>query len=250
MNSLQHLLCANFKQHATRPAVQGAHITLSYEELARASSELAITLHAQGLRAGDVAPLLMARSALLVVVEVALARLGVTYAPIDLGSPEPRQHVMLQAIKAKLVIVNDDQHHRTPLAGAVEVDAQTTHSFNVADWWRDWSQRKLRHLGAADDATAEATAPLPPTSRPICGSAPQAMKAVMKVMPMAAAWPTSCSPRAPPVCPRAFKLHLTASHGWCKPCPALMCGLIVISAGRFCHHPHLTPARWKFGAHC
>jgi amino acid adenylation domain-containing protein len=158
MNSLQHLLCANFKQHATRPAVQGAHITLSYEELARASSELAITLHAQGLRAGDVAPLLMARSALLVVVEVALARLGVTYAPIDLGSPEPRQHVMLQAIKAKLVIVNDDQHHRTPLAGAVEVDAQTTHSFNVADWWRDWSQRKLRHLGAADDATAEATA--------------------------------------------------------------------------------------------
>jgi non-ribosomal peptide synthetase component F len=130
MNFLQQQLHSAFQQHATRTALRGAQRSWNYSALAQLSADLARALQAQGVQPGDTVPLLMQRSVLLVVVQVALTRLGATYAPIDLNSPAARQQAMLHALDVRCAVVD----HPTPLI-------QNARSFNAAAWWLAQAQK-------------------------------------------------------------------------------------------------------------
>jgi amino acid adenylation domain-containing protein len=139
---MQSLLRVTFEQHAARPALQGRNVALSYAELAQASDELAQMLASRGVRAGDVVPLLMARSALLVVAQVALLRLGAAYAPIDLASPDARQRTMLETIGATVLLTDGVP---API-GEAELIAEVV---DIAAWWRSRAARAQTATTAA-----------------------------------------------------------------------------------------------------
>ena len=137
MIPMQSLLRSTFEQHGSRLALQGRTWAMRYAELARASDDLARVLLAHGVRAGDTVPLFVARSALLVLAEVALVRLGAAYAPIDLASPSARQRAMLDAIAPALIVTDGAA---TPVSTARVLD--------IAAWWRE----RTMHASAASAA--------------------------------------------------------------------------------------------------
>ncbi len=127
INSMQSLLCGVFGRCADRPAVQGRAITWTYAELDRLSADLAQTLIDRGIGPGRALPILMGRSPLLVLAQVALLRLGGTYSPIDMGSPPARQRAMLDAIAGPLLLT--DGARSAP-------DGSEATVFDVAAWLR------------------------------------------------------------------------------------------------------------------
>ena len=84
---MQSLLRTVLHQHATRLAVQAPSVSWTYGELGQLSNALAQALIARGVQPGQMLPLLMARSALLVLTELAIIRIGAGYSPLDMASP-------------------------------------------------------------------------------------------------------------------------------------------------------------------
>ncbi|MEP7100300.1 MAG: amino acid adenylation domain-containing protein [Burkholderiales bacterium] len=124
---MQSLLGSVFALHANRTAVQGRAITWTYAELDRLSADLAQALIDRGIGPGSALPILMGRSPLLLLAQVALLRLGGTYSPIDMGSPPARQRAMLDAIGGSLLLT--DGARSAPEGSEAAV-------FNVAAWLR------------------------------------------------------------------------------------------------------------------
>lgn len=126
---MQSLLRKVFQQHATRPAVQGRSILWTYAELADLSAALAQALLALGVRPGQTLPLLMARSPLMVLAQLALVRIGIGYSPLDMSSPAVRRRAMLDAIGSNWLLT-DASTNQDQSAG----DARL---FDVAAWLRE-----------------------------------------------------------------------------------------------------------------
>ena len=122
---MQSLLSSVFETHANRAAVQGASIAWTYAELDRLSAGLAQALAERGVAPGQAVPILMGRSPLLVLSQLALLRLGGSYAPIDMASPAPRRRAMLDALGSALALT--DGADAAEAAGSAEV-------FDVAAW--------------------------------------------------------------------------------------------------------------------
>ena len=122
---MQFLLSSVFEEHANRAAVQGRSITWTYAELDRLSAELAQALIDRGVAPGQAVPILMGRSPLLVLSQLALLRLGGTYSPIDMASPAPRQRAMFDALGSALLLT--DGPAAAESVGSAEV-------FDVAAW--------------------------------------------------------------------------------------------------------------------
>lgn len=95
-----------FSEHADLPVLEGNDTVLTYRELDARSAEVAAVLADAGVVAGQIVPLLMRRSPALVVTQVAVLRLGATYAPIDLASPAARQQTMLQVLDPGVVVAD------------------------------------------------------------------------------------------------------------------------------------------------
>ncbi|HJV63948.1 MAG TPA: amino acid adenylation domain-containing protein [Albitalea sp.] len=96
----------SFERYADLPAVEGRDAVLTYRDLDRAARAFALALRADGVRCGDIVPLLMQRSPRLLVAQLALLRLGATYAPIDLASPTSRRQAMLDVLRPSFVITD------------------------------------------------------------------------------------------------------------------------------------------------
>ncbi|MDO9354174.1 MAG: AMP-binding protein, partial [Solirubrobacteraceae bacterium] len=147
---MQSLLSSVFRLHWDRPALQGRSVSWSYAQLDRLSADLARALLERGVAPGQALPILMGRSPLLVLSQLALVRLGGTYSPIDMGSPPGRQRTMLDAIGGPLLLT--DGARSAPEGSDATV-------FNVAAWLR-----------AHTDASAPADADLwiaPPPGVPV-----------------------------------------------------------------------------------
>lgn len=123
---MQSLLGRVFRQHAGRTAVQGRSITWTYADLDQLSAALAQTLLDRGVTPGQTLPILMGRSPLLVLSQLALVRLGGAYSPIDLASPAPRQRAMLDAIGTALRLTDG--------AAGTEGPEDDAASLDVAAW--------------------------------------------------------------------------------------------------------------------
>lgn len=122
-----HLLLSSvFQRHAQRTAVQGRSIAWTYAELDRLSAGLAQALLERGAAPGQTVPILMGRSPLLVLSQLAVLRLGASYSPIDMASPAARRRTMLDAIGSALLLCD----------GSANVDATDAASaFDVAGWF-------------------------------------------------------------------------------------------------------------------
>jgi len=135
---MQFLLSSVFEEHANRAAVQGRSITWTYAELDRLSAELAQALIDRGVAPGQAVPILMGRSPLLVLSQLALLRLGGTYSPIDMASPAPRQRAMLDALGSALLLTEGSVAAESAISAEV---------FDVAAWLSspraDHTARKL-----------------------------------------------------------------------------------------------------------
>ena len=127
ITSMQSLLSRVFAEHADRVAVQGRSVAWTYAELDRLSDDLARALLDRGVSPGQALPILMGRSPLLVLSQLALVRLGGAYSPIDMGSPPARQRAMLDAIGGELLLT--DGARSAPEGSDATV-------FNVAAWLR------------------------------------------------------------------------------------------------------------------
>ena len=121
-HSMHFLLSSVFTRHARRTAVQGRSIAWSYAELDRLSAGLAQALLDRGAAPGQTLPILMGRSPLLVLTQLAVLRLGAAYSPIDMASPAPRRRAMLETLGSALRLCD----------GSADVDAAD--AFDVARW--------------------------------------------------------------------------------------------------------------------
>ena len=126
---MQSLLRTVLHQHATRLAVQAPSVSWTYGELGQLSNALAQALIARGVQPGQMLPLLMARSALLVLTELAIIRIGAGYSPLDMASPVKRRESMLDAIDSPLLLSDGGD--------SAMASARPEKVFNVAAWLRE-----------------------------------------------------------------------------------------------------------------
>jgi amino acid adenylation domain-containing protein len=138
LNSMQTALAGVFARYAERPAVRGRSISWSYTELDRLSTRLAESLRERGVHAGQIVPVLMGRSALLVLTQLAIVRLGAAYSPIDMASPAPRQRAMLEAIGSRLLVGD---------GAAASANTANTDHFDAAAWLASQANSSLQHAG-------------------------------------------------------------------------------------------------------
>ena len=106
--------------HRHRGAVSDAGgTTLSYAELASRSDAMARSLHARGIGAGDLVGVATARDSSLVVVMLAVLKVGAGYLPLDTGNPEERLRYIVDDAAPACLIVSDGD--RPGWAGECEV---------------------------------------------------------------------------------------------------------------------------------
>lgn len=84
--------------------------TVSYEELNARANRLARYLLRQGIVAGDYVPVLMDRSLDLLVAQIALAKIGCAYVPLDAEAPAARQAFMAREAGGTFLL----SHHGRP----------------------------------------------------------------------------------------------------------------------------------------
>lgn len=95
-----------FERFADLPALEGDGEVLTYRELDEQSANIARILSNAGVDAGQIVPILIPRSLALVVSQVAILRLGASYAPIDLSSPAARRDAMIQSLGPRVIITD------------------------------------------------------------------------------------------------------------------------------------------------
>lgn len=129
-SSLISVLQHSFSVHADRASVQEGDRVLSYADLDRLSARLASQLAVWGVTAGARVPVLIPRSMLLVVTQVALVRLGAAYAPIDLSSPASRRRQMVATTGGPICLLGSLDHVRID---ADDVGGGPVHDLGA--WW-------------------------------------------------------------------------------------------------------------------
>jgi amino acid adenylation domain-containing protein len=102
------------RQAAARPdavAVRTGNRTLTYAELEARSRAVARALLAQGVRRGDVVPIVMSKGWEQVVAAIAVLRTGAAYCPIDAATPAAPMREMIEECAAWTALV---QSHGNP----------------------------------------------------------------------------------------------------------------------------------------
>ncbi|MEY2892888.1 MAG: Long-chain-fatty-acid--CoA ligase, partial [Pseudomonadota bacterium] len=89
-----------------KPALYSLSLSLTRGELDARSAALARQLRSRGLKAGDCVPLLMPRSAMLVVTVLAVVRCGAAYAPIDTAAPGQRVQRILSVLAPRMLLID------------------------------------------------------------------------------------------------------------------------------------------------
>jgi non-ribosomal peptide synthetase component F len=79
------------RQRSEAIAVVQQHVGLTYSELNARANRVARRLIALGVRRGDCVAILLERSAMLVVAELAILKAGGIYVPLDVQAPAARQ---------------------------------------------------------------------------------------------------------------------------------------------------------------
>ncbi len=116
--SLVSLFEAAVDRHPDRVALEYLDQQLSYRELDMRANQLAHQLREHGIEAGDIVPVLMERSAEMVIALYGILKAGAAYLPLDPEYPEQRLHYILQQADAKLALCQ--QRFTAQLPSALE----------------------------------------------------------------------------------------------------------------------------------
>ncbi|GIH19415.1 hypothetical protein Raf01_75870 [Rugosimonospora africana] len=121
------LFRAAAREDGHRIAVEHGDYKLSYAQLAGKADDLAGQLHQAGVRHGDLIPLLVADSAELPVVLLAVMSLSAAFVPVDERWPRPRLVEVLARLDAPVVLATPGQAEsarRTGASAVIEVDVR------------------------------------------------------------------------------------------------------------------------------
>nr|WP_230416343.1 non-ribosomal peptide synthetase [Micromonospora tarapacensis] len=118
--TLPELFAASVTRGPQATAVIAAEGSLSYAELDERSRRLAARLRAEGVRTGDIVPVLLDRSVAEVVSVLAVLRAGAAYAPMDPAAPPSRLAFQVRDTGARVVV--GDAALAGTLAGVTAVD--------------------------------------------------------------------------------------------------------------------------------
>ena len=124
--SLHALFEAQARRTPDAIALVDEHIELTYAELDARANALARRLRAENVRFGQYVVTVMARSAALVVAQLAILKTGAAYVPIDIESPAPRQALLAQDCGAAAVLHAPGERPAWAQAPCLEVDALAT----------------------------------------------------------------------------------------------------------------------------
>lgn len=96
------------RANAARPAAACEGRVLTYKQLDEDSDRLAVLLAQKGLKRGDKAGILVARSENLLVYALGILKAGAAYVPLDSSHPRERIQFMLKDAAVKLVIADEE----------------------------------------------------------------------------------------------------------------------------------------------
>ncbi|MBJ9974988.1 amino acid adenylation domain-containing protein [Pseudomonas sp. S75] len=105
---VHRLFEAQVARHPLAVAAREQHRSLTYAALNEQANRLAHYLLAQGVAAGDAVAILLPRSLALLQAQLAVAKCGAVYVPLDSQAPADRQTYMLQDCQAVALICTRD----------------------------------------------------------------------------------------------------------------------------------------------
>lgn len=97
-----------FEDSSDKTAVVCGDVRVTYGELQIKTNAFAHKLREAGVKKGDYVPVLMERSAEVVIAICSIMRLGAAFVPLDVNWPDSRLSSVIEEVKAKCVAVNED----------------------------------------------------------------------------------------------------------------------------------------------
>ena len=108
-------------------AIEDEKGTMTYQELDESSNQMANCLREKGIGVGDVVGISSHHNSRLLVVVIALVKLGATYLPLDPSYPKMRIHGMICDAKPKLTLYQEDLK-----AVSIEAESKSKNSIRNA----------------------------------------------------------------------------------------------------------------------
>jgi amino acid adenylation domain-containing protein len=85
-------------------AVRSEGISLTYEELNRRANQLSIHLRERGMQPGEYVPIILPRSLLMLIAQIAVLKCGGAYVPLDPDTPSQRLAFILKDCRAQRIL--------------------------------------------------------------------------------------------------------------------------------------------------
>lgn len=101
-------------QSPDAPALTQDGVTMTYEQLNREANQLARLLIDRGVTPGDYVPVIMSRSARMVIAQLAILKCGSVYVPVDPEFPPERQAFIVNDCSARLILAATDERRFGP----------------------------------------------------------------------------------------------------------------------------------------
>ncbi len=105
--SLSELFAAQAAQSPDQTAIIYGDETVSYREVAQRTNQLAVTMQARGIQAGDRVGVALERSPNVTYALLAILQLGATYVPLDPAYPAERLQWMADDAQLSLLVTNE-----------------------------------------------------------------------------------------------------------------------------------------------
>jgi non-ribosomal peptide synthetase-like protein len=96
---------------ASELAIITDQLTFTFAELDRRSSAMAAALLEQGVGVGDIVAMWLPRGIEAIIAQLAITKTGAAWLPLDFGAPQARIHWIIEAAKARCVIVPQEESH-------------------------------------------------------------------------------------------------------------------------------------------
>ena len=109
---VESLFVKRSQQWPSSMAIDAVDAKLTYERLNEITSDMAGKLSLVGIKKGDIVPLLMSKSATMIVVMIAVLKIGAAYAPLDLDFPLERIRLLLKELNATYVVCTSQSRSR------------------------------------------------------------------------------------------------------------------------------------------
>ena len=106
--TILHLFEDCARRGGDRPALTFGEQTLTYAQLDGKANSLATLLHARGVQAGELIPMVTAGTLELPIAMIALLKIGAAFVPIDVSWPHERLRVIVSELKARVVLCDDE----------------------------------------------------------------------------------------------------------------------------------------------